>query len=232
MGSEKIDNHDISKRTESVLAAYLATAPSLEALQDTAFRLNEWAPLDELHRLIHNRHVAWPYRATFGTLSVLLEIVLPGRIFAGFFGGDSYNPYTNTVAIYSDHPAVALHEAGHAQDVAERRFKGSYALLRLIPGVDLFQEFIATEKAVEYFVQTQNIPAELEAYTVLYPAFGTYVGGYYGVFVPFSQWIGACVGHVWGQARVSSRAKYYSRLTVSEQHDPKKIENSLPGIRQ
>jgi hypothetical protein len=153
--------------------------------------------------------------------------VFAGRIFAGFFGGDSYNPYTNTVAIYSDHSAVALHEAGHAEDFAARRFKGSYALLRLLPGVDLFQEFIATEKAIEYFVQTDNVPAELEAYAVLYPAFGTYVGGYYGTFVPFSQWIGACVGHVWGQARVSSRAKYYSRMKAAEPPNPNTPSSAL-----
>lgn len=217
LGSEKIDNHDISGRTESVLAAYLATAPTRAALQETAFRLNEYAPADDLRRLIRNRHVAWPYRLLLGLpVTLVFDVLLPGRI----FGGDNFNPFTNTVHLYSDHPAVALHEAGHAQDFAQRRFKGSYALLRFIPGVDLFQEFIATEHAVEHLVETQNIPAELEAYTVLYPAFGTYVGSYYTRIVPLSQWAGACAGHVWGQAKASARSKYYSRLKASEQTAP------------
>ena len=48
----------------------------------------------------------------------------PERIFAAFpfiGGGDHYNPYTNTINIYSDHRAIVLHEGGHAKDFARRR---------------------------------------------------------------------------------------------------------------
>ena len=38
--------------------------------------------------------------------------IFPGRV----FGGDRYNPFTNTINLYSDHPSIALHEAAHAKD--------------------------------------------------------------------------------------------------------------------
>lgn len=207
--SWKIDNHDVSGAAEDVLVQYLATASPSEALSDTRFRLNEYAPFDDLKRLVSNRHVAWPYRLVLGLpVTLLFEVLLPGRL----LGGDHYNPFNNTVYIYSDDAAVLLHEAGHAHDTAEQRFKGSYAVFRMVPGVDLFQEFIASEKAITYFQTTQDRPAELHAYKILYPAYGTYLGSY---LLPFGNFIGAAVGHVWGRLKARSRRTYYEVLDAA-----------------
>jgi hypothetical protein len=102
------------------------------------------------------------------------------------------------VNIYSDIPAVALHELGHAKDFANRRYRGSYALLRILPFTDLFQEHEATEEAFRFAREQKDVPQEIENYKVLYPAYGTYVGSY----VPFTGGtiLGAIVGHIIGRS--------------------------------
>ena len=109
--------------------------------------------------------------------------------------------------IYSDLPSVALHEAGHVHDFNKRRYKGTYALVRLIPFVDLYQEFQATDEALTYLIETGERQEELAAYKILYPAYGSYVGGYF--FILGGPLIGAVGGHLWGRAKAHSRAKYY-----------------------
>ena len=204
--SWKVDNHAVSERTESYLVRYI-DAPETKA-EGTQFSLNEYAPGRALKRLVHNRKVAWPYRLLFGfPITLLTDVLLPGRLFGGFIGGDSYNPFTDTVAIYSDLPSVALHEAGHAHDTNGRRFKGTYAFIRLIPFVDLYQEFEASDEAFRYLVETGEREEELAAYKILYPAFGTYVGNY--TLLPGGNVAGALVGHIWGRAKAHSRRKYY-----------------------
>lgn len=207
--SWKVNNHDISAHTEQFLVDYLEATSPFPALDEARFRINEYAPIDELKRLVHNHHVAWPYRLLLGLpLTLIFEVLLPGRL----LGGDHYNPFTNSVHLYSDDGAIALHEAGHAHDTAQQRFKGTYATLRLLPGVDLFQEYVATDKAITYFIAEGDRTAELHAYTILYPAYGTYLGSY---LLPFGNFLGAAVGHVWGRLKARSRRRYYELVDPS-----------------
>ena len=46
--------------------------------------------------------------------------------------------------------AKVLHEMGHALDFRRRRFPGLYALSRMVPGVALYQEYLASLYAIEY----------------------------------------------------------------------------------
>lgn len=46
--------------------------------------------------------------------------------------------------------ALSLHEAGHVHDLATRKYKGTYSALRLIPFVDLYQEYKATQETIGY----------------------------------------------------------------------------------
>ena len=195
------DLHSISPETEQQLIEYLDTQ-RLPAMQDTRFQLNEYRPGQDLSRLIHNRHVAWPYRLLLGLPVTLIgDVLLPGRLFPW---GDYYNPFTNTVHLFSDHPAIALHEAGHAHDFALRRWKGTYAALRMIPGVDLYQEYKASKEAISYLKDQQDLETELSAYKILYPAFGTYVGSYF--FAPIGTIAGALLGHLTGRSTAAARA--------------------------
>ena len=208
----KVDNHAVSSATEADLTEYLNAPESRTA--GTHFSLNEYNPGLALSRLVHNHKVAWPYRVLLGLpLTLITDVLLPGRLFAGFVGGDSYNPYTDTVAIYSDLSSIALHEAGHAHDFNARRYKGTYAAIRLIPFVDLYQEYQATDEAVNHFIAVQKRDRELESYKVLYPAYGTYVGGY----VPFPgvSVAGALLGHLVGRVKAHARQRYYTALNAA-----------------
>lgn len=198
----KVERHNIQDDTEKALEAYLE-ANSGE-LGDVAVQLNRYAPQDSWGRLFKNKGVKWPYRYTLGFLSVLfLDTILAGRI----FGGDRYDPFTHTVHIYSDLPSIALHELGHAHDFALRRYRGSYALLRIIPFTDLYQEYHASHEAFEYVREENMTETEIEAYKVLYPAYGTYAGGY---LFRYGSVIGAVVGHIWGRIEAHKLEKKHS----------------------
>ncbi|MGN6547579.1 MAG: hypothetical protein ACTHK7_21175 [Aureliella sp.] len=213
--NRRIDNHNIGPRTEEVVSEYLA----VNGLETTRVRLNQYAPLDDWRRLVRNKRVGAPWRYTFGTVTLLYETALPGRV----FGGDHYNPYTDTVHLYSDVPAVALHEAGHAKDFARRKWKGTYAAAYILPGVPLYHESIATDDALA-FAQMYATPAEQrEAYNVLYPAYGTYAGSAAGTVLPIYStplYYGAVVGgHVWGRALSRS---------VPDEEEVTAVETSIP----
>lgn len=208
----KVANHSISPATEAHLARYLATPHSMT--EGTHFSLNEYAPGRALKRLVKNRKVAWPYRLVIGLpVTLITDVLLPGRLFAGLIGGDSYNPYTDTVAIYSDLPSIALHEAGHSHDFNMRRYKGTYAFVRLVPFVDLYQEFQATDETLRHLVETGEQDEEIAAYKILYPAYGTYVGAY--LLFPGASLAGALIGHIWGRTKAHDRRKYYESIGES-----------------
>jgi len=203
----RFDNHVISVETEHMVFNYIE-ARDLAFLHDTKFRLNQYAPFADLGRLFKNRHIAWPYRVLLGLPATLLtDVLLPGRIFPW---GDYYNPFTNTVHLYSDEPAIALHEAGHAYDFSSRRFKGTYGALRLIPFLNLAQEWIATDEAIQYLQEIKDTQTELRAYKVLYPAYGSYIGGY--IYAPIGTVIGVLAGHAIGQRKAADRKEYLERF--------------------
>ena len=200
------DNHHISERTEAALVRYLDSPNS--ATDGTWFSLNEYAPGRTLKRLVTNHKAAWPYRLLLGLpFTLVFDVLLPGRLFAGLVSGDSYNPYTDTVSIYSDISSVALHEAGHAHDFNTRRYKGTYAAIRLIPFVDLYQEFQASDEAINYLIETKQREEEFDAYKILYPAYGSYVGSHF--FPPIGMLVGIGLGHVFGHTKAWERREFY-----------------------
>lgn len=172
----RVANHQISQQTEVHIVDYLAR----NNLKSTRVRLNQYRPLDDWRRLIRNDSVGPLWRATFGTISVLGETVIPGRI----FGGDHYNPYTDTVHLYSDIPAIALHEGGHAKDFARRKWKGSYAFLYVMPVVPLYHESVASSDVFAYLNFYGTPDEQASAAKILYPAYGTYIGNATGAFFP------------------------------------------------
>ncbi|MEY4567049.1 MAG: hypothetical protein RLY14_2019 [Planctomycetota bacterium] len=172
----RADRHYISPETEQVLAQYIEA----NGLHHVKFRLNQYAPLRDFKRLHTNKSVGWGWRYTFGVVSVLGETFLPGRL----FGGDHYNPYTATAHIYSDIPAIALHEAAHAKDFSRRRYPGCYAAVYLLPIVPLMHESIASRDVIAYLDYLGDPKLKKEGFHVLYPAFGTYVGSAAGSIVP------------------------------------------------
>ena len=168
--SWQVDNHNISQETEALIKTYMAD----NNLDNVKIRINQYSPGDEWRRLIKNREMPGFFRYTGGVISITLYTILPGRL----IGGDNYNPYTNTINIYSNSHAVAMHEAAHAKDFGSkqnRNWKGWYTFIRILPLVPLYQEAKATEDAIGYASEKQMPNDEKEAYTILYPAYMTYI---------------------------------------------------------
>ena len=213
----RMNNHDVSPEVERRLEQYLVT----NGLCNTKGRVNQYAPGAEFKRLFRNKEMPAGWRYTLGLASVAFYTIFPDRLFAGFpliGGGDSFNPFTNTIHIYSDLPEVALHEGGHAKDLAEignRHLKGLYSGVRAVPllglPLTLWQEAEASSEALSWALATGDAGDSRAAYRTLYPAYGTYLGG--TVFTATSlfrvdAWIlyaaqfGTIVaGHVAGQTR-------------------------------
>jgi hypothetical protein len=174
--NHRIDNHKIQPQTEQAIAQYLDDG----GLTTVRVRLNQYHPMEDWRRLVRNDSVGAGWRYTFGVVSVLGETIFPGRI----FGGDRFNPYTNTIHIYSDIPAIALHEGGHAKDFARRKWKGTYAATYLLPVVPLYHESLATSEVFAYLEANETLEKQAEARKILTPAYGTYVGGAAGSIFP------------------------------------------------
>ncbi len=168
-----VANHSISSKTETSLQNYLET----NNLKNVKIRLNQYAPGGEWLRLIRNKEVGAGWRYTLGALACAQYTIFPGRFFAGLLSGDEYNPYTNTISLYSDIPVIAYHEGGHAKDLSETKWKGTYSAIRLLPLAPLYQEYVASRDAISYTYYKDNPEEEQAAYKILYPAMGTYVAG-------------------------------------------------------
>ena len=163
----QFNSHFISPATEAQLIKYL-DARHRPAFEHTTYRLNQYAPFSDLRALIKNHNVGWLYRLILGLpITLLTDVLLPGRL---FHWGNYFYPYTNVAHLYSDDPTIALHEAGHAYDFADFPYPGTYAMLRLVPFMDLYQEWYATDEAINYLIETHNRELELRAYKTLWPS--------------------------------------------------------------
>ena len=134
-------NHAISEETEQRMVEFADRYHT--TIEQTRVQLNEYAPHHDIAQLIKNRRVAWPYRILLGLpITLVGDVLLPGRVFPW---GDYYNPWTNTVHMYSNYPAIGLHELGHAHDTSKRRYQGTYAFVRLVPFVDWYRRLDAAK---------------------------------------------------------------------------------------
>ena len=194
----RMDNHYVSMITEDALRAYL----EYNGLADVKVRVNQYAPGEEFRRLVRNKEVSWGWRYTIGIFSWLYGTLLPGRL----LGGDNYNPYTDTVSLYSDISAVALHEGGHAKDFSGQTLKGTYAFAYMMPVFSLYAEGRASTDAISYLYAHGSADQEKEAYRILFPAMGTYIGGMFSTgLAPLSPLYYAAVvpGHIIGRCRAA-----------------------------
>ena len=223
----RVLNHRIDEDTEAALAEYLAC----NELSSVKVRLNQYRPGDDWKRLAANKAVAPGWRYTVGALSILGETVFPGRV----FGADHYNPYSNTIHLYSNAPAIALHEAGHAKDYAYRKWKGTYAFSRVLPVLPLVQEAIATSDALSYMKAHHGLKAQQEGYELLYPAYGSYIGSEMTRFLPAGQLVGLLGGHVAGRWRSwrleKESADAHERFQYQQQlsSDAGELRSDAPG---
>jgi hypothetical protein len=197
----RVDNHKIGEEAEAVMQRYL----DYNKLAFVKVRLNQYAPRDEFRRLRANHSMGAGWRYTLGVLGWLQYALLPGRI----FGGDHYNPYSNTINLYSDIPAIAAHEGGHAKDFADRKWKGFYGIAYAVPFVNLYHEALASNDAIGYLEAYESVALQEEGYRIMHPAYGTYVGGNVGLLFPDQAFtaftLSVLSGHLSGRENIRDR---------------------------
>jgi hypothetical protein len=192
----RASSHAVSPETEQKLSEYLAA----NGMESTKVRINQYDPGGEWRRLVDNKSVGAGWRYTVGALRTLGYTILPGRVFSGFVGGDSYNPYTDSIYVYSDIPAVAVEQGAQAKNVRWREHPGTYASVYSLPVLTLFPAKAAKSEVYEYTALNGTYEEQLAARDALYPKYGSEIGGQTAYLVPGSSLIfslaGAGVGHV------------------------------------
>ena len=202
----RVDNHNVSETTERAIAQYVED----QELTHTKVRINQYAPIDEWRRLNANRSVGWGWRYSLGALTWLEETVLPGRL----FGSDHYNPYTDTISIYSDAPAIAIKEGSRARDVSSRRYPGTYMAVNSLPLVSMWHDTVATEYAFEYLREEHDELME-EGYHLLYPAYGAHLGSDLISFTTVPNTLGAVAGAIPGHILGRYEAQRYQPVETA-----------------
>ncbi|TGN19627.1 hypothetical protein [Leptospira idonii] len=209
--NRKADNHDISPETKQYLINYIKE----NNLRDVKVRFNQYAPLSEWRRLSKNENINPIVKYFFGSISLISYTLLPDRLFAGLIGGDHYNSFTNTINIYSDLPAVVIHEGAHAKDFSQRKYRTLYASMYAIPVVGaLYHEARASDDAFNYFAEKEDRKQLEESYELLVPAYSTYVGGAVGDIKANPVTVLTVIpGHIYG---------WYKKGSIDEQWEARK----------
>ena len=191
---ERADNHQISAGTELALQNYLIQ----NQLQDVMVRVNQYDPIGEWQRMARNDDIRPVWRITAGNYNLLKYTLLPGRL----TGGDWYNPFSNTIHLYSDIPSLAISKAAYAYDIRTRLNPGAYATAKEIPLLGLAHETTATRTALAYY--EHNIPDQFqEARQILEPNNGADWGGQLLGFLPYGTLAGRLIGS--GVGRIKSK---------------------------
>ncbi len=203
--NKKINSHEVSLATLATLRTYL----DRNDLDDVAIYVNCYDPKEQWHRLKENKRIGAGWRYSLGTLSMIGYTLLPGRV----FGGDRYNPYTNSLNINSDVPAIALYEAAFAKDVhTHNKAPGTYVFLSGLPGVAIFRRGHEVGDVLGYARVQQDWETERQAYHVLYPQVGAESVSIAGIAMPVWWAVpilgvgGAAAGHVTGRMVAAHRA--------------------------
>ena len=189
----RVDSHQVQPETMAEVATYA----KVNELDGICVRVNQYAPADEWKRLTQNDRISPGWRYTVGALSLVGYTLLPGRI----MGIDNYNPYTNSVYVYSDVPALAMEAAAYAKDIKQRELPGTYASVNTLPVFSVWHETINTQDTLNYLQTHGTYEEQREGLAILYPNYGASVGGAFGSLFGFTGVFeigGAVVGHVSG----------------------------------
>lgn len=188
---KRADCHRISPATEREVLQYL----NRHGLHSTLVRSNQYDPLGEFHRLIHNKNISVGWRCTFGVYDCIRYTVIPGRV----IGGDWYNPFTDSIHLYSDIPSIAMAKAAYAKDVHGRNTPGNYAVTQEFPIIGLTHERLANREVYRHYRSRGNRGAMTEAERILEPDFFGSLGSQTLGFLPggsvYGRAAGALVGH-------------------------------------
>ena len=193
-------NHRVSRQTVESVSQYMVD----RGIDGVTVRVNQYDPVGEWKRLVANRRIAAPWKYTFGLVRQAKYIVFPGRL----FGRDEYNPFTETLSLYSDMPSLGMTEVAYARDVHRRRYPGTYAAVQTLPLVSLWHESIATDDVIDY-VSIRGTPEQQEQIRRdLYARFGIVVGGELAGVLPDGSGLYVVVGSLMGHAVASIEDRF------------------------
>ena len=187
----RADNHNISPRTERAVVQYLQQ----NGLRSTLVRSNQYDPIGEWTRLTQNKSMAAGWRYTFGTYDWLKYTLLPGRL----TGGDWYNPFSDTVHLYSDIPAIGVAKAAYSKDVHSRPDPALYAASQDLPLIGLYHENIANQESINFNRSFGGPAGEAEANRILYPDLAGAIGAQTLGFLPYGSTFGRAAGAILGR---------------------------------
>ena len=191
LGDRRVDNHSVSRETEQQVLHYLHD----QQLDSVLVRVNQYNPVGEWKRMVANKSIRPGWKLTAGNYNLLKYTLLPGRI----TGGDWYNPYSQTLNLYSDVAPLAVSSAAYAQDISSRVNPGAYAALKEIPGLGLRHDTTAKNLTIDWY--TNQHPDQLEsAENILTSNYGASWGGQIGAFLPYGGVVGRVAGGLAGQA--------------------------------
>lgn len=187
---QRADNHAVSDETVSEVASYLHD----RGVTDVKVRVNQYAPWEEWKRLTTNRNVGAGWRYTVGAWKCLEYTIVPGRL----FGRDQYNPYTNSIYLYSDMPSLGLAESAYAKDVQNRRYPGTYATVQTLPIVAMWHETLATGEVLQYVSIRGSSEEREKIRRDLYARYGLELGGEFSRVLPDGSLLFPVVGAIGG----------------------------------
>lgn len=164
----KVDSHSVSPEVEHQLRQYMTE----RGLTDVKVRINQYDPIGEWRRLLGNKSIHPAFKYTVGAYANLKYTMVPGRL----FGADEYNPFTNSINLYSDRASLALREGAHAKQAIESGYRGLYASSMYIPGSPLWVDTTATREVLAYTKESGDRLLQRETYLVLFPAYGSRIG--------------------------------------------------------
>lgn len=192
-----ISSHKITEENKLILKQYILE----NNLRAVKVRFNQYSPGGELQRIVQNEKIHPAAKYTVGLFSWLIYSILPERLFAGLIGGDHYNPFSDTIHIYSNNVVVMIHEGGHAKDFSQREAATLYSAIYSIPIIGtLYHEAVASDDTLSYFSEKGKDKEIEDSYKLLIPAYSTYLGGSFGYILQSPYSIVAVIpGHTYGR---------------------------------
>ncbi len=159
----------VGQPPEEETQADIGAALQEMGVQNTHVRVGHSRILKDMYRLFTDDKVK---DVSFvGRLLVGLPVTVAAGILGKLTRADYFNPFTKTAHLYSDVPAIARHELGHARDYQSSKFPTLYSLSRALILPELYQE----AKASVLAHRSMKDDAKPNTGRFLVPAFGSYV---------------------------------------------------------
>jgi hypothetical protein len=215
---DRPDRRNVTPETLAQVERYLEK----NDLADVQVSVRDYQPGEQWRRL-HQQKVVPPLsRYTLGSLSVLRYTLLPGRV----FGRNAYNPYTNTLYVNSDTPAMLLHSAAYAKNIRRRPLPGFYATAASLLLVSAWHEVEGVREVIGYAQAENDWALEVASYEEVYPRVGAASVG--GASAIVSVWwggpllgvagaaVGGMAGHRALERREAERSQEINQLVEQQ----------------